>query len=61
MVDLDHFKHFNDTFGHEVGDMLVREFGKIVCRRVVKAADTALYQAKHGGRDRVLLAVETYP
>lgn len=127
MIDIDHFKSFNDTHGHPAGDALLREVGKflqghlrvedVVCRyggeefvlimpdallesvqqraeqlrqgvknldvqyqgkslgaisfslgvaiypehgstqeSVLRAADDALYRAKQGGRDRVMLA-----
>jgi len=36
VCDIDHFKKVNDNFGHDVGDQIIKEFGKIIknsCRR----------------------------
>ncbi len=51
MLDLDHFKHFNDTFGHEAGDALLRELGHFLRTRT-RREDIA---CRYGGEEFALI------
>jgi diguanylate cyclase (GGDEF)-like protein len=51
IVDLDHFKRFNDEFGHEAGDLVLREFGGLL-RQVFRATDLP---CRLGGEEFVVL------
>ena len=51
MLDLDHFKHFNDTFGHAAGDTLLRELGAFL-RAHIREADIA---CRYGGEEFILV------
>jgi diguanylate cyclase (GGDEF)-like protein len=54
MLDLDHFKHFNDTFGHQVGDILLKEVAGVIKSRV-RAGDLA---CRYGGEEFSLILAE---
>ena len=47
LADLDHFKRFNDTFGHPAGDQLLKDFASIK-RTALRAVDT---MARWGGEE----------
>jgi diguanylate cyclase (GGDEF)-like protein len=51
MIDVDHFKRFNDMFGHEAGDAVLREVGA-----VLKGGTRELGSAfRYGGEEFLLL------
>ena len=52
LIDVDHFKHVNDTFGHQVGDAVLSEVA-VQLRAAVRAEDVA---ARYGGEEFAVLA-----
>lgn len=55
MIDIDHFKQLNDTFGHHVGDQVLREIAAILMRDL-REVDTV---ARYGGEEFVMILPET--
>ncbi len=54
MLDLDHFKRYNDTHGHEAGDNLLRVLGDFLLTHV-RAEDIA---CRYGGEEFVVILPE---
>jgi diguanylate cyclase (GGDEF)-like protein/PAS domain S-box-containing protein len=54
ILDLDHFKHFNDTFGHEAGDTLLKELGMLL-QTNIRGEDIA---CRYGGEEFTLILPE---
>ena len=57
MLDVDHFKHFNDTFGHDAGDTVLRELGQFL-QQSIRESDIA---CRYGGEEFVIIANEPLP
>ncbi|MGZ3595418.1 MAG: diguanylate cyclase [Syntrophales bacterium] len=51
MIDLDHFRRFNNTFGHEAGDLVLRDLGKFLQSNIRKE-DVA---CRYGGEEFTLI------
>ena len=51
MLDIDHFKHFNDTWGHQTGDQVLRYVASVL-GRTLRAPRVA---ARYGGEEFTML------
>lgn len=51
MIDIDHFKQFNDTFGHEAGDKVLRELASFL-QINIRSSDIA---CRYGGEELLLI------
>ena len=54
MLDIDHFKRFNDTHGHAAGDLLLRQLGDTL-KKHIRAGDIA---CRYGGEEFILILPE---
>lgn len=55
MIDLDHFKQINDTYGHEIGDVVLFEVAKLL----MQATRITDLVARYGGEEFVILLPNT--
>ncbi|MDP3260522.1 MAG: diguanylate cyclase, partial [Thermodesulfovibrionales bacterium] len=56
MLDIDHFKSFNDIYGHQTGDLALKEISKIIGSEL----RTVDFPARYGGEEFIIILPETW-
>jgi diguanylate cyclase (GGDEF)-like protein len=56
LLDIDDFKQFNDTFGHPLGDQVLRDVGEILGKGIRRGIDIA---ARYGGEEFAIILPHT--
>jgi len=55
MIDVDHFKVYNDTYGHPQGDIVLQELARLL-QETSRTSDTV---ARYGGEEFAIILPET--
>ena len=55
LIDIDLFKRFNDTYGHQVGDFILKEFSALL-KKDIRKYDTL---ARYGGEEFTIILPDT--
>jgi diguanylate cyclase (GGDEF)-like protein len=56
MMDIDHFKKVNDTYGHPMGDQVLKEVARIISQNIRAGTDL---MARYGGEEFVCMLADT--
>ena len=56
MMDLDHFKHVNDTYGHPIGDVVIKGIADTISKEIRGDIDVV---ARFGGEEFVVALIDT--
>lgn len=56
LSDIDHFKQVNDTYGHQVGDEVLKSFAASLMRQIRKDVD---WVVRYGGEEFLIILPET--
>jgi diguanylate cyclase (GGDEF)-like protein len=56
MIDIDHFKKYNDTFGHPAGDEALRELSQNITQGARRGVDVV---TRYGGEEFAIILPET--
>jgi len=54
MIDIDHFKHYNDNYGHDAGDIVLQKLGSFL-QQYIRGSDIA---CRYGGEEFTLILPE---
>ena len=56
MSDIDHFKNINDSYGHQAGDLVLKEFANLIMKNFRYEID---WLARYGGEEFIIVLPET--